>query len=56
MKKLIAALVAATFAAVTFSVIAADEVKPTDKPAKTAKKHHKKEEAKKPEAVAPVKQ
>jgi len=44
------------FAAVTFSVVAADEAKPADKPAKAGKKHHKKEQAKKPEAAAPVKQ
>lgn len=56
MKKLTAALIAAMFAAVTLSAIAADEAKPVDKPAKAGKKHHKKEEAKKPEAAAPVKQ
>ena len=54
MKKLTAALIAALFAAVTFSAVAADEAKPADasKPAKSSKKHHKKDEAKKSEAPA----
>ena len=61
MKKMIAALIAALFAAVTFSAIAADEAKPGDakpaKPTKSAKKHKKeKGEHKKPEAAAPAKQ
>jgi hypothetical protein len=56
MKKLLPALIAALFAAVTFSAVAANEAKPVDKPAKAGKKHHKKEESKKPEAAAPVKQ
>jgi invasion protein IalB len=40
MKKLFAALIAALFAAVTFSAVAADTAKPADpaKPAKTTKK------------------
>jgi len=57
MKKLFAALVAALFAAVTFSAIAADTtVKPADpaKPAKSAKKHQKKTMHKTEEA-APAK-
>ena len=55
MKKLIAAMIAALFAAVTFSAVAADEAKPADsaKPAK-AKKHHKKDEAHKAEPAAPA--
>jgi hypothetical protein len=57
MKKLFAALIAALFAAVTFSAVAADEAKPADtaKPAKT-KKHHKKDDVKKSEPAAPAKQ
>lgn len=60
MKKLFATLIAALFAAVTFSAVAADTAaNPADsaKPAKTAKaakKHHKKIEHKAEEA-APVK-
>src|SRR5436190_695262 len=51
MKKIIAALIAALFAAVTLSAVAADEAKPADaKPAKS-KKHNKK--AKK-ETAAPA--
>ena len=42
MKKIIVALIATVFAAVTFSAIAADEVKPADKPAKSSKKNHNK--------------
>jgi hypothetical protein len=56
MNKLLATLIAAMFAAVTFSAIAAEQAKPVDKPAKAGKKHHKKDEVKKPEAAAPVKQ
>jgi hypothetical protein len=41
MKKLIATLIAATFAAFTFTAFAAEESKPTDKPA-AEKKHQKK--------------
>jgi hypothetical protein len=58
MKQLIAAVIAALFAAVTLSAVAAEDVKQTDptaKPAK-AKKHHKKDEAKKTEPAAPAKQ
>ena len=51
MKKIIAALVAALFAATTLSVFAADEAKPMDKPAKSGKKHKK---AKKEDAAAPT--
>jgi Spy/CpxP family protein refolding chaperone len=56
MKKLFAALIAALFAAVTFSAVAADTAAPADsaKPAKSAKKHHKKT-AKKVEETAPAK-
>lgn len=56
MKKLLAAVITAMFAAVTFSAVAAEEAKPADMPAKAGKKHHKKEEVKKPQAAAPVKQ
>jgi Spy/CpxP family protein refolding chaperone len=58
MKKLFAALIAALFAAVTFSAVAADTAaKPADsaKPAKTAKKHHKKVAPKVEEPAAPAK-
>lgn len=60
MKKLFAALIAALFAAVTFSAVAADTATtPVDpakpaKAAKAAKKHHKKIEHKAEEA-APAK-
>jgi hypothetical protein len=58
MKKIIAALIAALFAAVTFSAVAADTTTPADaKPAKSAKKHKKiKTEPKKAEVAAPAKQ
>lgn len=57
MKKIVAALIAGLFAAVTFSAVAADEAKPA-KPAKSAKKHKKmkKEETAAPTAAAPAKQ
>jgi Spy/CpxP family protein refolding chaperone len=57
MKKPIAALIAALFAAVTFSAVAADTTaNPADtaKPAKSAKKHQKKA-VKKIEEPAPTK-
>lgn len=57
MRKLLAAMIAALFAATTFCAIAADEAKPADPTAKPAKeKKHKKEEHKKSEAPAPTKQ
>ena len=58
MKKIIATLIAAVFAAVTFSAVGADQVKPADsKPAKTAKKHKKmKAQHKTEEAATPAKQ
>ena len=56
MKKLFTALIAALFAAVTFSAMAADApATPSDKPAMEKKhkttKHHKKATAKKQEAT-----
>ena len=55
MKKIIAALIAALFAAVTFSAVAADEAKPADaKPAKSVKKHTKVKLEQKKEVVAPA--
>lgn len=57
MKQLITAIIAAMFAAVTFSAIAAEDAKQTDPTAKPvkAKKHHKKDEAKNTEPAAPAK-
>jgi hypothetical protein len=58
MKKLIAVLIAAMFAGVTFSAMAADEAAPGDKPAvekkHKAKKHHKKAAKKEEAAPAPA--
>jgi curli biogenesis system outer membrane secretion channel CsgG len=58
MKKILSALIAALFAAVMFSAVAADEAKPADaKPAKSAKKHKMAKPAHKKEGVAaPAKQ
>jgi hypothetical protein len=59
MKKLIAVLMAAMFAGVTFSAMAADEAAPAgDKPAMEkkhkAKKHHRKAAKKEEAAPAPA--
>lgn len=58
MKKIFAAVIAALFAAVTYSAVAADEAKPADgkTTTKSSKKHAKKVDHKKPETAAPAKQ